>query len=205
MNILTMFHVLSGILTVVSLGLACYYNTKRHPTIGLKHHPRWDEPEAPVPENQPIPFTALENVWADDNLTTQAIDDHAELIRDDDSTMCRMNVGRLYDKRQINRNDRVRSMVYDIVMNTNDANRIETAWQLLLDYYRDTMPALTEVFEQRRCVRTMDDKTAHVQGVIDYGITLAGDNDYPKVPRRYRLLRNVWFCVAFVSLMGWFM
>lgn len=106
------------------------------------------------------------SVWPDRDMPVDEAGNRADAIMDGDSTIKRMNVGRVY-KQWINACSRdVRKRLINQIQNTGD---YQEAFQYLMSYYRTVSPMMADVIEDPQY--GIDPKT-HIDYVINNDLYL---------------------------------
>lgn len=125
------------------------------------------------------------DVWPDSRMPVDADGNRAEVIMDGDSTIKRMNIGRVYEQ-YINACSRdVTKRVREFVVG---GGSIEEAYNYLLSYYRTISPKMADLMESPDYQGTPE---SHVKSVIDEGVYLWLPPDNPADPvESIKLLRD---------------
>jgi hypothetical protein len=115
-------------------------------------------------------------VWPDSEMPVDSDGNRAELILDGDSTIKRMNIGRLYEHwvNACSRDVRKRVVKY-----LNAGGTLEEVWQYLLSYYHTVSPLMGDAFDRGEYVGTPAD---HVRTVVEDDIRLWIPPDSPANP-----------------------
>lgn len=116
-------------------------------------------------------------VWPDELLPMDADGNRADVIMDGDSTIKRMNIGRVYEQ-FINAASRdVSKRVSKMVEVGGDA-ACKEAWEYLIGYYETVSPRMHELLSNY----TFDEIKAHVRSVVEDGVYLWLPTDNPADP-----------------------
>lgn len=111
----------------------------------------------------------------DEDMPVDAAGNRAEVIMDGDSTIKRMNLGRLYEQ-YINASARQTAINVGKLMGERSPEEIETAWQYLLGFYEITSPRMHEaLFASGGEGRKLE----HLEDVVKNGIYLWLPTDTP--------------------------
>lgn len=115
-------------------------------------------------------------VWEPEQMPVDADGNRADIITDGDSTIKRMNIGRLYEQ-WINACSR--DVTKRVVKHIQDGGSVQEAWQYLLSYYYTVSPKMGQLMESKDYQSTPEE---HVQSVVEKGVYLWIPTDNPAHP-----------------------
>ena len=131
------------------------------------------------------------SIWPDADMPVDSAGNRAELMMDGDSTIKRMNVGRLYEHWV---NACSRDVGNRVRQHLANGTTIEEAWEYLLSYYRTVSPLMGDAFDRGEYEGTPE---FHVQKVVQNGVGLWIPPDNPANPIEMVKLTRDYFPPTF--------
>lgn len=116
------------------------------------------------------------SVWPDDQMPVDIDGNRADVIMDGDSTIKRMNIGRLYEQYI---NAASRDVTKRIKSNIEGGGSYEDAWEYLMSYYKTVSPKMATMILKSDIAK---DYKPHIDTIMKNGIYLWMPTDNPADP-----------------------
>lgn len=116
------------------------------------------------------------DVWPTEDMPMDAEGNRAEIIMDGDSTIKRMNIGRLYEQYLNATSRHVSNVIRQMMLDPKNKGPVDEAWLYLLGYYKIVSPRMYDLITGPSYTNT---PRQHLDAVVKDGVYLYLPTDNP--------------------------